>query len=216
MKAETIELFLSGWDSVTSLWICTDKMSNEGRIDPISLFVNDRKLNTHTEGVPLLLLDSEPRSLEISIWISSRCKIPYKVDCSRGRPLREIHHQVRRVVVWHPADRAGDQGQSAISRWVCVPLWITLSLPSCRWLLVLDCVRAFECAVTVAVLPWAKKSPARCIMYMMLCIMQCSVPRGLWKHVKGWSAVHNEVGHILKRHEGRRREKKKKKKRCYH
>lgn len=54
--------------------------------------------------------------LKYYVLITFRCKIPNKVDRPRGRPLWEIHHQVGRVVIWHSADRAGDQGQGAVSR----------------------------------------------------------------------------------------------------
>ena len=49
---------------------------------------------------------------------SYRSQVPHQVDSPWGRPVWPLHHQVRRLVLRHPADRACDQGQSAIPRWV--------------------------------------------------------------------------------------------------
>lgn len=55
-----------------------------------------------------------------------RRQVSHKVDRSWGCALREVHHQVRRVVVRYPADRAGDQRQSAVSRWASWNFQLTI------------------------------------------------------------------------------------------
>lgn len=116
--------------------------------------------------------------------MSSRRKVPHKVDRSWSGSLREIHHQVGRVVVWHPADGAGDQGQSAVSRWAC-GLWNRFSFPAdCQRLNNAACVRTAEPRGTLVMSPSAKKRAASCIMYIALCIMQGNSPRWLCEHVK--------------------------------
>lgn len=45
---------------------------------------------------------------------SCRCQISHQVDGSRSCPLRPLHHQVGRVVLWDPADGAHDKGTGAL------------------------------------------------------------------------------------------------------
>ena len=45
-----------------------------------------------------------------------RGQVSHQVDGAGGRSLREVHHQVGRVVLWHPAHRAGHQGPSPVPR----------------------------------------------------------------------------------------------------
>ncbi|XP_045688864.1 proto-oncogene tyrosine-protein kinase Src isoform X3 [Phyllostomus hastatus] len=46
----------------------------------------------------------------------ARRQIPHQVDSSRSRPLRPVHHQVRRVVFRDPADGAHHKGAGALPR----------------------------------------------------------------------------------------------------
>lgn len=55
-----------------------------------------------------VLLNSPDRSC------SYRCQIPHQVDGSGSCPLWPVHHQIRCVVLWDPADGAHDKGTSAL------------------------------------------------------------------------------------------------------
>ncbi|XP_064028612.1 tyrosine-protein kinase Fgr isoform X1 [Pogoniulus pusillus] len=44
------------------------------------------------------------------------CQVPHQVDGAGGCALWQVHHQVRRLVLWHPPDRAGDQRPSPLPR----------------------------------------------------------------------------------------------------
>ncbi|PKU27944.1 proto-oncogene tyrosine-protein kinase yrk- hypothetical protein [Limosa lapponica baueri] len=44
------------------------------------------------------------------------CQVPHQVDGPGGRPFWEVHHQVGRLVLRHPPDRAGDQRPGALPR----------------------------------------------------------------------------------------------------
>lgn len=45
---------------------------------------------------------------------SYRCQIPHQVDGSGSCPLWPVHHQIRCVVLWDPADGAHDKGTGAL------------------------------------------------------------------------------------------------------
>ena len=55
-----------------------------------------------------VLLSSPDRSC------SYRCQIPHQVDSSGSCPLWPVHHQIRRVVLWDPADGAHNKGTGAL------------------------------------------------------------------------------------------------------
>jgi len=46
----------------------------------------------------------------------SRRKVPHQVDGPRSCAVRQVYHQVGRLVLRHPPDRADHQGQSAVPR----------------------------------------------------------------------------------------------------
>lgn len=46
-----------------------------------------------------------------------RCQVPHQVDGPGGRAFWEVHHQVGRLVLRHPPDRAGDQRPGALPRY---------------------------------------------------------------------------------------------------
>lgn len=74
------------------------------------------------KGIDVFLIAKQMEEvckLNVSCVVCHRCKVSHKVDCAWSGSLRKIHHQIGRVVVRHPADRAGYQGQSALSRWGC-------------------------------------------------------------------------------------------------
>ena len=64
-----------------------------------------------------MVLTKDPSWQSSSLCVH-RCEVPHKVDCPRSSTVRQVHHQVRCVVVWHLAAGDYDEGTGALPRCV--------------------------------------------------------------------------------------------------